>query len=93
MPTVYLETTIPSYLAAHLSRDLIIAAHQQITQEWWKTAKDRLKTPRSKLRGISKVGHLVNDEEYLKARALTRAASCWECALLFFSISTFLKPS
>jgi hypothetical protein len=38
---VYLETTIPSYLAAYPSRDLIIAAHQQITSEWWQTAKDR----------------------------------------------------
>ena len=41
MTTVYLETTIPSYLAAYPSRDLIIAAHQQITHEWWRTAKDR----------------------------------------------------
>jgi hypothetical protein len=41
MPSVYLETTIPSYLAAHPSRDLIIAAHQQITHDWWRTAPDR----------------------------------------------------
>jgi len=37
--TVYLETTIPSYLAAFPSRDLIIAAHQQITHDWWRTAR------------------------------------------------------
>lgn len=41
MPSVYLETTIPSYLAAHPSRDLVIAAHQQITHDWWRTARDR----------------------------------------------------
>lgn len=32
---VYIETTIPSYLTAWPSRDLIRAAHQQITREWW----------------------------------------------------------
>ena len=32
---VYIETTIVSYLTARASRDLIIAAHQQLTQEWW----------------------------------------------------------
>lgn len=41
MQRVYLETTIASYLAAKASRDLIIAAHQQITQDWWQTARDR----------------------------------------------------
>jgi hypothetical protein len=34
-PTVYVETTVPSYLTAWASRDLVRAAHQQITQEWW----------------------------------------------------------
>lgn len=32
---VYIETTIPSYLTAWPSRDLVRAAHQQITREWW----------------------------------------------------------
>lgn len=35
MPQVYLETTILSYLAARPSRDLITAANQQLTHEWW----------------------------------------------------------
>ena len=34
-PKVYLETSIPSYLTAWRSRDLIMAANQEITKEWW----------------------------------------------------------
>jgi len=41
MLTVYVETTIPSYLAAFPSRDLVTAANQQITHEWWRTAHQR----------------------------------------------------
>jgi hypothetical protein len=32
---VYIETTFVSYLTARPSRDLIIAAHQQISRDWW----------------------------------------------------------
>ncbi len=37
---VYIETTIPSYLTAWPSRDLVKAAQQQATREWWRT-RDR----------------------------------------------------
>jgi PIN domain len=36
---VYIETTFVSYLTARPSRDLVIAAHQQITHEWWDTRR------------------------------------------------------
>lgn len=35
MESVYLETTIISYLVSRPSRDLLVAAHQQTTHEWW----------------------------------------------------------
>ncbi|MDA1250220.1 MAG: type II toxin-antitoxin system VapC family toxin [Planctomycetota bacterium] len=35
METVYLETTFISYLVALPARDLVIAAHQQVTRDWW----------------------------------------------------------
>ena len=35
IPKVYVETSVISYLTAKPSRDLIVAAHQQVTREWW----------------------------------------------------------
>lgn len=37
-PSVYIETTVISYLTAKPSRDLVVAAHQEITREWWEIA-------------------------------------------------------
>jgi len=39
--TVYVETTIPSYLVAEPSRDVVVAGHQRTTHDWWKTADKR----------------------------------------------------
>src|SRR3990167_6978925 len=33
--TIYLETSFISYLTNRLRRDLIVAAHQQVTRTWW----------------------------------------------------------
>jgi len=37
-PTVYIETSVVSYLTAQVSRDLVVAAHQELTIEWWDKA-------------------------------------------------------
>ncbi len=38
--SVYIETSIPSYLTARPSRDVRAAAWQQITSQWWDEARD-----------------------------------------------------
>jgi hypothetical protein len=40
MESVYLETTIISYLVARPSRDLVVAAHQPATQDWWSSRRN-----------------------------------------------------
>jgi hypothetical protein len=36
---VYIETSVISYFVARPSRDIVIAANQQATQEWWYSRK------------------------------------------------------
>lgn len=40
MASLYLESTIPSYLTAWPAKDLIAAAHQAMTREWWELRRD-----------------------------------------------------
>ena len=43
MQTVYIETTIPSYLGAHPSSQPSIAADQKVTHEWWQNERSRFR--------------------------------------------------
>jgi hypothetical protein len=36
---IFLETTIPSYITARPSRDMLRFSHQQLTREWWETRR------------------------------------------------------
>lgn len=38
---VYIETSVISYLCSRPSRDLIVAASQEVTQEWWDMERSR----------------------------------------------------
>jgi hypothetical protein len=40
-PRIYLESTIPSYLTARSSRDLVIRGQQEATRRWWEQCQDR----------------------------------------------------
>jgi len=39
MKSVYLESSVVSYLAARPSRDLVVAGNQQVTRDWWETRR------------------------------------------------------
>jgi hypothetical protein len=45
----YVETTIVSYLTAWPSRDIVVAGHQQVTRDWWRSCKDRFDVLASEL--------------------------------------------
>jgi predicted nucleic acid-binding protein len=47
--SVYIETTVVSYLTAWSSRDIIRAAHQRITHDWWHTQPNRFELFTSEL--------------------------------------------
>ncbi len=49
MSSVYIETSIISYLTARVSRDLIVAGHQQMTDEWWSVQRIRFELCASEL--------------------------------------------
>jgi hypothetical protein len=38
---IYIESTIPSYVVARPARDLIQAAHQQLTRDWWDMQREQ----------------------------------------------------
>ena len=42
-PALYIETSIAGYLAAEQSRDIITAARQEVTREWWNTRRSRFR--------------------------------------------------
>ena len=40
-PTVYVETSVISYLTGHPARDVIVAGRQALTIEWWGACRQR----------------------------------------------------
>jgi len=41
LSTVYLETTIPSFLTARPSNNLVVAGKQETTRQWWETRRGK----------------------------------------------------
>jgi hypothetical protein len=77
MPKVYIETSIIGYLASRPSRDLITAANQALTRDWWEHEKENF------MRFVSTV---VIDEisKGNKIEAKARQAYIKDCRTLLF---------
>ena len=78
-PKLYIETTVPSYLTAWPSKDLIRAGHQQITKEWWENRRADFDLPfRGRERGLEFVDLAANRHRvvvgHVRARVGQRAA-------------------
>lgn len=64
--SVYLETSVISYLVARPNqRDLVVAAHQEITREWWANRRHEFTLFAS---AVVIEEALRGDPEYAKAR-------------------------
>lgn len=46
---MYVETSVISYLTAWASRDVVVAGHQQVTHDWWKSSQDGFEVLASEL--------------------------------------------
>ena len=38
-PNIYIETSVVSYYVSQPSRDIVVAARQQVTHEWWEESR------------------------------------------------------
>ncbi len=76
METVYIETSIVSFLVATRSRDVAIAGQQQITRDWWKLRRPLFQcvTSDETLREASR-GDAAQAQ--LRVSALTGMATFW----------------
>jgi hypothetical protein len=64
-PSVYIETTIPSYLTAWRSPELVMAANQEATRKWWDESRAKFELFTSQL----VIGEISNgDPEAVKRR-------------------------
>src|SRR6266571_848638 len=63
---IYIESTIPSYVVARAARDLLQAARQQLTKDWWdlKRVQHELFTSQVVLDEIS-IGELAMAQQRL----------------------------
>uniref|UniRef100_Q3AQU4 PIN domain-containing protein n=1 Tax=Chlorobium chlorochromatii (strain CaD3) TaxID=340177 RepID=Q3AQU4_CHLCH len=71
METVFIETTIPSYYVARRPRDIIQAARQELTIEWWDKHSSRYELLSSQI----VIDELARGEEIMAAKRIELLAN------------------
>lgn len=65
---VYVETSVISYLTSRPHRDIVIAGHQQTTQDWWENRREAFNLVASQLViQEASAGDIIAAQERLKA--------------------------
>jgi len=73
---VYIETSIISYLAARTSRDLVTAAHQRLTLDWWSSARAAFSLGVSEL--VIQEASLGDPESARRRLAMVASLPIWQ---------------
>lgn len=81
LPIVYVETSVISYLTGRLSRDIVIAANQQVTAAWWEGAAERFTV-------VASTAVVDEAERGNPAKAAARVALLRELPLLPVSVES-----
>lgn len=75
--TVYIETTIPSYLTAWRSPELVMAANQEATRKWWDESRSSFELFISQL----VIGEISNGDPDAVRRRIAVVENLQELAL------------
>jgi hypothetical protein len=75
METVYLETSFMSMLVANPSRDLVTAANQQSTRDWWRLRRGEFVCVASF--EVMREASFGDPEEVRKRLEALRGWPCW----------------
>jgi hypothetical protein len=71
LPTVYIETSVVSYLTARLSRNVEVLGHQITTRRWWQRSRRRFRLVTSELT----IGEAAKGDPIWAAKRLKRLQS------------------
>ena len=93
-PTVYVETTVISYLTAWRSPQLVMAANQEVTRTWWDehrhdfelyasgVVRQEASSGETRCAGDSKSSIRSRNWKSLKKHSDSPSSSSWECRFL-----------